>query len=107
MKAQAIFRLASGFAVVLILSQAAYGAVTPHALFSEGAVLQQKANVPVWGTTDKQDEVTVTIAGQKVSAKPADGRWKAELAPLEAGGPHVLTIAQGQDKVEIKNVLVG
>ncbi len=107
MKAQAIFRLASGFAAALILSVAADGAITPHVLFSEGAVLQQKANVPVWGTTDQKDDVTVTIAGQKVSATPAEGRWKAVLAPLEAGGPHVLTISQGQDKLEIKNVLVG
>jgi sialate O-acetylesterase len=107
MNAQAIFRLASGFAAAIILCAAAEGAVTPHALFSAGAVLQQKANVPVWGTTDQKDEVTVTIAGQKVSATPAEGRWKAVLAPLEAGGPHVLTISQGQDKVEIKNVLVG
>lgn len=107
MKAQAIFRLASGLAAALFLTRAADGAITPHALFSEGAVLQQKANVPVWGTTDQKEDVTVTIAGQNVKAKPAEGRWKAVLAPLEAGGPHVLTISQGQDKVEIKNVLVG
>ena len=107
MKAQAIFRLASSFTAALILAATADGAITPHPLFSEGAVLQQKANEPVWGTTDQKEEVTVTIAGQKVSAKPAEGCWKAMLAPLEAGGPHVLTISQGQDKVEVKNVLVG
>ena len=92
---------------VILLSLAADGAITPHALFSDGAVLQQKVKVPVWGTTDQKDDVTVSIAGQKVSATPAEGRWKVVLAPLAAGGPHVLTISQGQDKVEIKNVLVG
>ncbi len=107
MKARVIFRLASGLVAAILLSAAAQAALTPHALFSEGAVLQQKANVPVWGTTDQKEDVTVSIAGQKVSATPADGRWKAVLAPLEAGGPHVLTISQGQDKIEIKNVLVG
>jgi sialate O-acetylesterase len=107
MKAQAIFRLASGLVAAMILSATADGAVTPHALFSDGAVLQQKVKVPVWGTTDQKEDVTVSIAGQTVSATPADGRWTAVLAPLDAGGPHVLVISQGQDKVEIKNVLVG
>jgi len=107
MKVQVIFRLAGGVAALFIMMRTAEAAVTPHALFSEGAVLQQKANVPVWGTTDQKDDVTVSIAGQKITATPAEGRWKAVLAPLEAGGPHVLTISQGQNKVEIKNVLVG
>ena len=107
MKVQAVFRLASGVAALLFLIRTAEAAVTPHTLFSEGAVLQQKASVPVWGTTDQKEDVTVNIAGQKVSATPVEGRWKAVLQPLEAGGPHVLTISQGQDKVEIKNVLVG
>jgi sialate O-acetylesterase len=32
-------------------------AVTPHALFSEHAVLQQGVKVPVWGTTDQAEDV--------------------------------------------------
>jgi sialate O-acetylesterase len=81
--------------------------VTPNALFSEHAVLQQGVKVPVWGTTDQPEEITVNIAGQKVTTTPKDGKWRVELEPLPAGGPHVMTIGQGATTVEIKDVLVG
>jgi sialate O-acetylesterase len=91
----------------LLFAQAAQAAVEPHALFSDNAVLQQKVKVPVWGTTDQATPVKVSIAGQSVEATPKDGKWQVELGPLTAGGPHVLTIAQGDQKVERKNILVG
>jgi len=94
-------------ASVLLVAADALAKVEPNALFSDNAVLQQKVKVPVWGTTDAKDTVTVSFAGQEVSATPADGKWKVELAPLAAGGPHTMTIAQGSEKLELKNILVG
>jgi sialate O-acetylesterase len=70
-------------------------------------VLQQKTNVPVWGTADPGEEVTVSIAGQTIqtTAQP-DGSWMLKLKPLEPGGPHRMTIA-GKKTVTIEDVLVG
>lgn len=85
----------------------AQAAVTPNFLFSDNAVFQQKAKLPVWGTTDQTDKVTVTIAGQEASTMPLDGKWKVELQPIAAGGPYTLTISQGTEKHELKNILVG
>jgi sialate O-acetylesterase len=107
MNRQNIVRLTLGFTWGWFAIASAQAAVKPHALFSDNTVLQQKVNVPVWGTTDQTEKVTVSFAGQDVSATPKDGKWRAELAPLAAGGPHVMTISQGSDKVELKNVLVG
>jgi len=95
------------FAGMLLNGAGALAAVHPHPLFSDHAVLQQQVKVPVWGTTDDAAKVTVSIAGQEVSAMPKDGRWRVDLAPLAAGGPHVLTIQQGATKFELKDVLVG
>ena len=54
------------------------------------------------------EKVTVSFAGQEVSAEPADGKWQVELAPLAASDqPATLTITQGDTKVERKNILVG
>ncbi len=96
-------------AMTLALGTASWleAAVAPHALFSEHAVLQQGVKVPVWGTTDQTEDVSVSFAGQNVTAKPADGKWRVELEPLAAGGPHVMTINQGGATVEIKDILVG
>ncbi len=100
-------RLVVGSLVVLLATRSVQAAVKPNGLFSDNAVLQQKVKVPVWGTTDANDKVTVSFAGQQVEATPQDGKWKVELAPLAAGGPHEMTISQGDDKVALKNILVG
>ena len=97
-------------ALTLSLSTAALTAAAglePNALFSDHAVLEQKVKVPVWGTTDAAEKVTVRFAGQEVSAEPKDGRWRVELKPLAAGGPHLMTISQGSTTREIHDVLVG
>lgn len=99
--------IVAGLVAALLLTSAVHAAVQPGGLFTDNAVLQQKAKVPVWGTSDKPDKVTVSVAGQKVEATPKDGKWKVELAPMTAGGPHVMAIAQGGDKIELKNILVG
>jgi len=101
-----VMRLAAAVAV-LLASGVAQAALAPNALFSDNAVLQQKAKLPVWGTTDKPDKVTVSLAGQEASTMPQDGKWKVELPPIAAGGPHTMTITQGDEKREIKNILIG
>ena len=107
MRPSVTLRLVLGLVLVLSATQRAWAAVRPHGLFTDNAVLQRKVKVPVWGTTDSSDKVTVSFAGQQVECTPQDGEWKVELAPLAAGGPHAMTIAQGDDKVELKNILVG
>lgn len=77
--------------------------VKPHALFSDGMVLQRGIAVPVWGSADTGEKVTVEFNGQSVSTTAADGKWLVRLKPLKAGGPYTLKI----NNLEIKNVLVG
>jgi sialate O-acetylesterase len=82
------------------------GNVVPASLFCEHAVLQQGIPIPVWGSADEDEKVTVTLAGQSVSTIAHDGKWSLQLAPLPAGGPHVLTIT-GKNRIEIADVLIG
>ena len=70
-------------------------------------MLQQKVKVPVWGTTDESGKIIVRFAGQEVSAEPKDGQWRVDLKPLEAGGPHQMTISQGATTRKINDILVG
>ena len=92
--------------VAVLGGTAAWATVKPHALFSDGVVLQQGMPVPVWGTASDGEKVTVTCQGQTVSTTAADGRWRVRLQPLRAGGPFTMTIA-GENKVEVRDVLVG
>lgn len=102
---ESLFGAALG--VAMLAAPAAHAAVTPHGLFTDGAVLQQKAKVPVWGTAANGEKVTVSINGQSESATAGqDGKWKVWLNPLKAGGPYTLKIS-GQNTIELKDILVG
>ncbi|MBI2823832.1 MAG: sialate O-acetylesterase [Planctomycetia bacterium] len=80
--------------------------VQPHALFSNGAVLQQGMKVPVWGMAADGEKVTVQFQNQELSTTAKDGRWRVDLAPLKPGGPFDMTIAGG-NTVKLTGILVG
>jgi sialate O-acetylesterase len=71
-------------------------------------VLQQKQKVPIWGTADAGEKVTVTFGKKsKTAVADANGKWRVDLDPMTASfTPQTMTIA-GKNKVELKDVLVG
>jgi sialate O-acetylesterase len=88
--------------------------VKPHALFTDGAVLQRGRPVPVWGTADPAEAVEVTLAGDGKPLATAsavadqDGRWRCDLPALpEAGGTYALRVKGKSNEVAVENVLVG
>ncbi len=77
-------------------------------LFTDHMVLQRDKPIFIWGTTDKGAEVTVTLGDQKSTVTANDnGKWKAELKPLAAGGPHEVVVRSGDAEKVISDVLVG
>ena len=86
---------------------AARAEAKPNSLFSDGAVLQQGIAVPVWGTANEGEKVTVKFQQQTVTAIAKDGRWLVRLKPLKAGGPFTLTVVGESNTLTITNVLVG
>jgi len=80
--------------------------VKPNILFTDGAVLQRGQKVPVWGTANDGEKVTVEFAGQTATTTAQGGKWKLELKPLEAGGPFSMKIS-GDNTVTVNNLLVG
>jgi len=84
------------------------GALEVACLFSDGMVLQREEPVPVWGTADPGATVSVTVQNTTAAATAeADGAWRATLDPLSVGGPHVLTVVSGENRIEIADVMVG
>jgi len=81
-------------------------AVKPNPLFTDGAVLQRGQPVPVWGTANEGEKVTVELGSQKLTTTAKNGTWRVDLQPLTAGGPFTMTVA-GDNKVTVNNLLVG
>ncbi|CAG7615963.1 sialate O-acetylesterase [Paenibacillus allorhizosphaerae] len=77
------------------------------AVFSDRMVLQRNKTIPIWGKGTDGEHVTVQFAGQKAETTVKDGKWKVELAPLQAGGPYELVVHNNQKQIVYKDVLVG
>ena len=76
-------------------------------LFSDHTVLQRGQAVPVWGTAEPGEEVSVSIAGQTETTKAgSDGKWKVSLKPLKEIDSTTLTV-KGKNTITVNDVAVG
>jgi sialate O-acetylesterase len=101
-------------AVIVVLTAAAGSARGESALslgplFQDHAVFQRDKPIPVWGTADAGEEVTLAFAGVRARARAdASGRWAATLPAVGAGGPHSLEVRAGAGAARtLSDVLVG
>jgi sialate O-acetylesterase len=114
--------------LVLVATPAAPAAdVKPALPFTDHMVLQRDVPVPVWGTADAGQKVTVILEGisytpprygvpgtvlngkqTKTAVADKDGNWALKLDAMPAGGPFEMTVeGAGAAKVTLKDVLVG
>jgi sialate O-acetylesterase len=71
-------------------------------------VLQRGMKVPVWGTADAGEKVTVKVGAQSQSATAgADGRWRVTLDPLEGSKQPVEVTIVEKNTLTFKDVLIG
>ncbi len=71
-------------------------------------VLQQKLPLPIWGTADAGEEVTVSIGDNKASTKAgADGKWSVKLKEMTAGGGPVELVVKGKNEIKLTDILIG
>ncbi len=89
--------------------QCAHAELRLPSVFSDHMVLQRDAEIRVWGWADAEDEVTVTFAGDSVTAKAdKNGRWKLELPRKVASfKPQALVVKAGSNELTIDDVLIG
>ncbi len=92
----------------LILSCVAHANVVLAPIFTDGAVLQRDKPVPVWGTADAGEKVTVTFAGQSLSTTADNnGKWRVDLSTLAASAEGRPLTVQGNNEITLNDVIVG
>jgi sialate O-acetylesterase len=78
------------------------------AILGDHMVLQQKQELPIWGTGAPGSEIKVLFRKQNQKAVVKDDSiWQVLLEPETAGGPDELVISDGLSNLVIKDVLVG
>ena len=88
----------------LCLSLAVSAKVELPQFFQSGMVVQRGKKVPVWGKADAGQRVTIRFNKfQTVAVADANGRFRADLPAMKAGGPFTLMV----DDVVFTNVMVG
>ena len=97
------------FALAALLALAAQADVSVSKIFGSNMVLQRDMPVPVWGKANPGEDVSVSFADQKLSAKADDaGNWQVELKPLKASKDGAeLVVAGAANTFTFTNVLVG
>jgi len=93
--------------LLIVFSMSATADVKLPYILSDNMVLQRGLPLNVWGWANPGERVSVAFNDQKVTVRATkDGKWKALLKPLTAGGPHEMTI-RGKNTIVLKNILVG
>src|SRR5689334_20313742 len=98
-------------ATAAILSAAALPALADvklPAIISDNMCLQANKTLPIWGIASPGEKVSVELAGQKQETTAgADGKWIVKLPAMKAAATPVELNVSGNNKLTVKNVIVG
>lgn len=77
-------------------------------IIGSSMVLQQQQRIPIWGTAEPGESVTITFAKlRKTAVADQNGKWRVELDKMPANfTPRTMTISS-KNKIELTNILVG
>lgn len=93
--------------LLALLAATAQADVRLAEVFNDHMVLQRDRPLNLWGQATPGQTLSVDLGGRSGTARVgADGRWRVQLAPLPAGGPHRLVV-KGDQTVVLNDVLVG
>lgn len=79
------------------------------AIFTDGMVLQQQKQVPIWGWADKGATVKVQTSWDQKSYEVkanAKGAWRLFVQTPVAGGPYSVQVSEG-NTISLEDVLIG
>jgi len=73
-------------------------------------ILQRNSEVRLWGTGSASEKLSITTSWNKEKTNAVcneKGEWLVKVKTTEGGGPYTITIASANEKVMLKNILLG
>ena len=93
--------------VTLLMCAPSRGDVKLPSIFGDHMVVQRGTKIPIWGSADAGEKVTVKVQSQEQSATADDkGKWRVMLDAIASDSPVEITVA-GKNSITIQDVLVG
>lgn len=97
------------FTLLLAFPLGLYADVQLPSIFSDNMVLQQNANVRIWGKARPGEKITLKSSWERKKYKvtaSAEGRWEVFMQTPAATSNQLLTL-KGDNQVVIRNILIG
>ena len=78
-------------------------------LISDNMLLQQKAEIMIWGKASPGQKISVSASWKSSSQTKSgeNGKWSVMLSTPDAGGPYTIKISAKDTSITINNVLIG
>jgi sialate O-acetylesterase len=96
-----------GTGLALMVAGVGYAEVKLASLFTDHAVLQRRVEVPVWGSADPGEQVTVQFREHVVTTDAdVQGRWFVRLPAMETG-PAADLLVTGSNELRRRDVVLG
>ncbi len=77
-------------------------------IFSDNMVLQRDAEIVIYGYGKPNKEVMIDFIDENATVKiNSQGEWQAKLKPRQPGGPYQMKISSANEKIILKNILIG
>ena len=94
--------------LVLCLASIAGASVSVPAVIDDNMVLQQGMDVPIWGTANSGEQVTVDYNGQsKSTTADGNGDWMVTLDPMSVSSAGSDMVITGDNTITLTDVWVG
>lgn len=91
-----------------LFSTAALADTHFHPLFTDSAILQRHADVPIVVFSDDTDTLTLRLNDEVIgSADVQNGRWSLAIPAQQAGGPHTISVEGNDVSLAISDVYFG
>jgi sialate O-acetylesterase len=77
-------------------------------MFADHALVQRGRPIVIWGRASPGESVAVSLGKARAKAVAGgDGRWRATLPAMKAGGPFTLSATSGSASLQVADLLVG
>ena len=96
------------FAIGFIAPQIVFGQVRLPRLVRDSMILQRDTKINIWGWASKGEKIDIKFNKKNYKVVTgSDGKWIIQLPPMKAGGPYSMDIAGNNNKIFIKDILIG